>query len=86
MKVDFCRLSEMCVGQQGTIIGLYIDQPLRSRMTAMGFQKEAVIRVERKNWFGHVLHIVINQFTNLMIRKADAEHVWVRVEVPVDSN
>lgn len=52
----------------------------------MGFQKEAVIRVERKNWFGHVLHIVINQFTNLMIRKADAEHVWVRVEVPVDSN
>lgn len=76
----------MHVGQSGTIVGVYVDQPLRSRMTSMGFNKGSNITIQRKNWFGHVFHIVIDQLTNLVIRKVDASNIWVRVEIPVDTN
>lgn len=86
MKVDFCRLSEMAPKQQGTIVGLNVGQPLRSRMLGMGISKGANILVQRTSWFGHTFHITVDQLTNLIIRKIDANDIWVRVEMHVDSN
>jgi Fe2+ transport system protein FeoA len=74
------KLNELLVGEKGKVIAIFCppDMPgFRGRLEAMGLSINCEVIVLRKHWFSPI-HVQVGM-TELMIRKVDAGHIWIKL-------
>ena len=76
-RMSMVRLSELAVGQHGTIEEVEAEEPFRQRLRSLGFRIGKEVRLIRQALFGGPLQVRVGS-VNVMLRRNDAAliRVW----------
>ena len=73
------QLSNTKIGDKGAIIRIGGTSALRRRLMDLGIVKGAEIEMVRSAPLGDPIEFLLRGY-NLMLRREEAEHVWLEVE------